>query len=213
MWLDPTGFCAVRARAYDPSTGYFTSQDPAVPSAQEPETVAHRRFARHNPFVYRDPTGRAETTVMGLTFAQLIVLTLATIATPAIACGATWGIWQLIDSFGGDVPNGPCRPEDEDAAFYQLLEESDAALGAAMYSYGLRHMPVFDIVGLDFNMIMFDRIFSQWPSVPPHDHDEIFKVEQTEVDDEFLLFARGTSRPRGVDISQVRIFRGVGPYR
>ena len=57
-WLEEaTGLYHLRARDYDPHTGFFLSRDPAAPVLPRPESLHPYRFAEANPYVYRDPTG------------------------------------------------------------------------------------------------------------------------------------------------------------
>ena len=56
-WHDATGLIDMRARAYDPKTGRFTSVDPVEPTPEAYETFHPYAFANQNPLVYSDPTG------------------------------------------------------------------------------------------------------------------------------------------------------------
>ncbi len=56
-WHDATGLIDMRARAYDPVTGRFTSVDPVEPTPEAYETFHPYAFANQNPLVYSDPTG------------------------------------------------------------------------------------------------------------------------------------------------------------
>ncbi|MEM9189324.1 MAG: putative Ig domain-containing protein [Myxococcota bacterium] len=58
MWLDPTELYYVRARTYDPQTGRFLTWDSAPSLRLDPETIRGFDFARFNPFVWLDPSGR-----------------------------------------------------------------------------------------------------------------------------------------------------------
>lgn len=57
QYLDPTGLYHMRARQYDPSTGRFTANDPAVPLPIDP-FVSSYVYAKDNPNLFVDPTGR-----------------------------------------------------------------------------------------------------------------------------------------------------------
>jgi RHS repeat-associated protein len=60
-WLESgTGLYHLRAREYDPRVGRFLSRDPVEVNDHEPESMNAYAFARSNPLVYRDPTGRED---------------------------------------------------------------------------------------------------------------------------------------------------------
>jgi RHS repeat-associated protein len=56
-WRDPTGLIDLRARAYDPSLGRFTSRDTFGGLGQAPQTANRYSYALNGPYRYADPSG------------------------------------------------------------------------------------------------------------------------------------------------------------
>jgi RHS repeat-associated protein len=57
-WRDPAGLIDLRARAYDPATGRFTSRDPFGGLGVAPQTANRYSYALNGPYRYADPSGR-----------------------------------------------------------------------------------------------------------------------------------------------------------
>ncbi len=56
-WSDPTGLINLRARAYDPITGRFTSRDTFAGVLSAPQSGNRYAYALANPLRYTDPSG------------------------------------------------------------------------------------------------------------------------------------------------------------
>jgi RHS repeat-associated protein len=56
-WADPTGLVNLRARAYDPAAGRFTSRDGVAGLAPAPQTANRYSYALNGPYRYSDPSG------------------------------------------------------------------------------------------------------------------------------------------------------------
>ena len=57
-WMERTGLVSLRARYYLPASGAFLSPDPWRGDPSEPSSLAPYGYARANPIVYLDPSGR-----------------------------------------------------------------------------------------------------------------------------------------------------------
>ncbi len=57
-WRDPAGLIDLRARAYDPALGRFTSRDAFGGLGLAPQTANRYSYALNGPYRYADPSGR-----------------------------------------------------------------------------------------------------------------------------------------------------------
>ncbi len=57
-WADATGLVNLRARAYDPAAGRFTSRDGFAGLLPSPQTANRYSYALNGPYRYSDPSGR-----------------------------------------------------------------------------------------------------------------------------------------------------------
>jgi RHS repeat-associated protein len=75
-WRDPAGLVNLRARAYDPSLGRFTSRDTFGGLGMAPQTANRYSYALNGPYRYADPSGRFVNALYANRFA-LVSLALA----------------------------------------------------------------------------------------------------------------------------------------
>ena len=134
------GLSDFRARAYDPSTGRFTSEDPVRGSVAEAQTMNPYAYARNAPLAYTDPDGR-------LAFAVPVVAVVAVVAAPVVIGGAVGCAISEVDCTGaiGDIispdpaleseavptPEPPApEPELQPAPGDEVLPSPESGMGA-----------------------------------------------------------------------------------